>query len=66
MICVNFGVLWKTLLPNKPTRVLPDYIHDESQKIDAPLDIADKFNNHFCKVGKALTEKVKPFNLNNF
>ena len=64
MICVNFGV--KTLLPDKPTRVLPNYIHDEDQIIDTPLDIADKFNNHFCRFGKVLAEKVKPSNLNNF
>ena len=56
----------KTLLPHKPTRVLPNYIHEEVQKINTPLDIADKFNNHFCRVGKALAEKVKPSNLNNF
>ena len=37
-----------------------------AQKIDTPLDIADKFNNHFCRVGKILAEKVKPSNLNNF
>ena len=36
------------------------------KKIDTPLDIANKFNNHFCRVGKALAEKVKPSNLNNF
>ena len=24
------------------------------------------FNNHFCRVGKALAEKVKPSNMNNF
>ena len=41
------------------------YIH-EGQKIDIPLDIADKFNNHFSRVGEALAEKVKPSNLNNF
>ena len=51
----------KTLLPHKPTRVLPNYIHEVGQIIDTPLDIADKFNNHFCRVGK-----VKPSNLNNF
>ena len=31
----------KTLLPHKSTRVFPNYIHEESQKIDTPLDIAD-------------------------
>ena len=56
----------KTLLPHKPTRVLPNYIHEEGQIIDTSLDIADKFNNHFYRVGKALAEKVKPSNLNNF
>ena len=56
----------KILLPNKPTRVLSNYIQKEGQKIDASLDIADKLNNHFFKVGKALAEKVKPSNLNNF
>ena len=62
----KFWCIMKTLLPNKPTRVLPNYIHEEGQKIDTPLDIADKFNNHFCRVGKALAEKVKLSNLNNF
>ena len=56
----------KTLLPHKPTRVLPNYIHDEGQKIDTQLDIANKFNNHFCRFGKVLAKKVKPSNLNNF
>ena len=56
----------KTLLPHKPIRVLPKYIHEEGQIIDTPLHIADKFNNHFCRVGKVLAEKVKPSNLNNF
>ena len=55
----------KTLLSNKPTQVLSNYIHEEGQKIDTPLDIADRLNNHFCKVGKALAEKVKPSNLHN-
>ena len=54
------------LLPNKPTRVIPNYIHEKGQIIDTPLDIADKFNNHFCRIGKASAEKVKPSNLNNF
>ena len=62
----KFWCIMKTLLPNKPTRVLPNYIHEEGQKIDTPLNIADKFNNHFCRVGKVLAEKVKPSNLNNF
>ena len=56
----------KTLLHNKPTRVFPNYIHEEGQIIDTPLDIADKFNNHFCRVGKVLAKKIKPSNLNNF
>ena len=56
----------KTLLSNKPTRVLPNHIHEEGQKIDTPLNIADEFNNHFCRVGKALAEKVKSSNINNF
>ena len=60
----KFWCIIKTLLPNKPTRVLPNYIHEEGQKINSPLDIADKFNNHFGRVGKALAEKVKPSNLN--
>ena len=62
----KFWCIMKTLLPNKPTWVLPNYKHEEGQKIDTTLDIADKFNNHFCRVGKALAEKVKPSNLNNF
>ena len=41
------------------------YIYEEGQKIDTLLDIADKFNNHFSRVGEALTEKIKPSNLNN-
>ena len=61
----KFWCIMKTLLSNKPTRVLLNYIHEEGQKIDTPLDIADKFNNHFCRVGKVLAEKVKPSNLNN-
>ena len=52
----KFWCIMKTVLPNKPTQVLPNYIHEEDQKIDTPLDIADKFNNHFCRVGKALAE----------
>ena len=56
----------KTFLPHKPTRVLPKYIHEEDQIIDTPLDISDKFNNHFCRFGKVLAEKIKPSNLNNF
>ena len=35
-------------------------------KIDTLLDIADKFNNHFCMVGKDLAKKVKTSNLNNY
>ena len=62
----KFWCIIKTLLPHKPTRVLSNYIHEESYIIDTPLDIADKFNNHFCRVGKVLTEKIKPSNLNNF
>ena len=62
----KFWCIMKTLLPHKPTRVLPNYIHEEGKIIDTPLDIADKFNNHFCRVGKVLTEKIKPSNLNNF
>ena len=62
----KFWCVMKTLLPHKPTRVLPKYIHEEGQIIDSPLDIADKFNNHFCRVGKVLDEKIKPSNLNNF
>ena len=62
----KFWCIMKTLLPHKPTRVLPNYIHEEGQIIDTPLDIADKFNNHFCRVGKVLAEKIKPSNLNNF
>ena len=62
----KFWCIMKTLLPHKPTRVLPKYIHEESQIIDTTLDIANKFNNHFCRVGKVLAEKIKPSNLNNF
>ena len=62
----KFCCIMKILLLNKPTRVLSNYIHEEGQIIDTPLDIADKFNNHFCRVGKVLAEKVKPPNLNNF
>ena len=62
----NFWCIMKTLLPNKPTQVLPNYIYEEGQIIDTPLDIADKFNNHFCRVGEILAEKIKPSNLNNF
>ena len=62
----KFWCIMKTLLPHKPTRVLPNYIHEEGQIIDTPLDIVDKFYNHFCRVGKVLAEKIKPSNLNNF
>ena len=62
----KFWCIIKTLLLHKPTRVLPNHIHEEGQIIDTPLDIADKFNNHFCRVSKVLTEKIKPSNLNNF
>ena len=62
----KFWCIIKILLPNKPTQVLPNYIHVDGQKIHTPLDIAEKFTNHFCKIGKALAEKVKPFNLHNF
>ena len=54
---------YENFTSRKPTRVLPNYIHEEGQIIDIPLDIADKFNNHF---GKVLAEKIKPSNLNNF
>ena len=56
----------KILLHNKLTWVLPNYIHVDGHKIDTPLGIADKFNNHFCKIDKALAEKVKSSNLHNF
>ena len=62
----KFCCIIKSLLPHKPTWVLPKYIHEEGQIIDTPLDIADKFNNHFGRVGKVLTKKIKPSNLNNF
>ena len=62
----KFWCIMKTLLPHKPTRVLPNYIHEEGQILDTPLDIIDKFYNHFCRVKKALAEKIKPSNLNNF
>ena len=62
----KFCCIMKTLLPHKPTWVLSNYIHEEGQIIDTPLDIADKFNNHFCRLGKVLAEKIKPSNLNNF
>ena len=62
----KFWCIMKTLFPQKPTRVLPNYIHEEDQIIDTQLGIADKFNNHFCMVGKVLAEKIKPSNLNNF
>ena len=62
----KFWCIMKTLLPHKPTRVLPNYIHEEGQKIDTPIDIADKVNNSFTRVGKVLAEKVKSSNLNNF
>ena len=39
----TFRCIMKILLSNKPTPVLPNYIHEEDQKIDIPLDIADKF-----------------------
>ena len=51
----KFWCITKNLLPNKPTWVLPNYIHEEGQKIDTPLDIADKFNNHFCRVFQSLS-----------
>ena len=53
----------KTLLPNKSTRTFPNYIHVRGQKIDTLLSIVEKFDNHFCKIGKAIAEKDKPFNL---
>ena len=56
----------KTLLSHKPTQVLPNYIHEEGQIIDTLLDIADRFNNHFCRFGKVSAEKIKPSHLNNF
>ena len=62
----KFWCIMKTLLPHKPTRFLPKYIYEEGQIIDTPLDIGDKFNNHFCRVGKVLAEKIKPSHLNNF
>ena len=62
----KFWCIIKTLLPHKLTRVLPNYIHEEGQIIHTPLDIADKFNDHICRVGKVLAEKIKPSNLNNF
>ena len=62
----KFWCTMKTLFHNKPTWVLFYYIHVDGHKIDTPLDIAEKFNNHFCKIGKALAEKVKPSNLHNF
>ena len=61
----KFWCIMKTLLPHKPSQVLPNYVHEEGQIIDTPLDIADKFNNH-CRVGRVLAEKIKPSNLNNF
>ena len=45
----KFLCIMKTLLPNKPTRILPNYIHKEGRKIDTQLEIADKYNNQFCK-----------------
>ena len=57
----KFWCIMKTLLPHKPTRVLPKYNHEEGQIIDTPLDIADRFNNHFCRVGKVLAEKNQTF-----
>ena len=62
----KFWCIMKTLLPQKPTRVLSNYINEEDQIIDTPLGIADKLNNHFCMVGKVLAEKIKSSNLNNF
>ena len=62
----KFWCIMKTLLLHKPTRILPKYIHEKGRIIDTPLHIADKFNNHFCRVGKVLAEKIKPSNLNNF
>ena len=62
----KFWCFMKTLLPHKPTRILPNFIHEEGQIIDTPLHIADKFNNHFFRVGKVLAEKIKPSNLDNF
>ena len=62
----KFWCITKTLLSNKPTRVLPNYIHEEGHIIvDTPSDVADKFNNYFCRVGKVLAEKIKPSSLNN-
>ena len=62
----KFWCNMKTLLPKKPTRVFPNYSHADDQKINTSLGIAEKFNNHFCKIVKALTEKFKPSNLHNF
>ena len=62
----QFWCIMKTLLSNKSTRVLPNYIYVNGHKIDTPLDNAEKFNNRFCKISKALAEKVKPSNLHNF
>ena len=35
----KFWCIMKTSLSNKPTRVLPNYIHEEGQIIDTPLVI---------------------------
>ena len=58
----NIKLTWKTIneLLNKTKRKskLPTSFSDNEKKIDAPKEIADKFNDYFVNVGPSLAKKI--------
>ena len=54
----KFWSIINTLTAQKPRSNVPDIVEVDNVKIFDLEKIAEKFNDHFCSVGKKLAEKI--------
>ena len=47
-----------TLSPQKALRKSPNSISVDGKIINNPVEIAEKFNSHFCSIGKKLSDSI--------
>ena len=47
-----------TLTPQKATRKSPNFVSVDGKIINNPVEIAEKFDCHFCSIGKKLSDSI--------
>ena len=54
----KFWSIMNTLTPQKAAKKLPNSISADGKIINNPVEIAEKFNSHFCSIGNKLSDSI--------